>query len=195
MRVSIPRMLAASYVLAALGAGVLLAEPPEYQSQKKAQAAILNLSENLEAKDVADRAKKIVAEHDSADISSVFARKERGGLGIGELTQAGHRDSIEYLINILSRRKTTTEADLERYQADYLRVAKVMQAMAELAPHRGTPFVRDNPERLKEWLKTAADFKSKTAAFRAAVEDKDPKKVRITAMDLHHTCCDCHNQT
>jgi len=195
MRRSPWRWLIAVSVLLAAGSVALWADPPDFVTEKKAQAAIVNLSDRLDASNTSEMAKKIVAEHQSPDISSIFAPRHRGGLGIGMATKAGHRDSIDALIRDFAHKKTTTEAELEEYYSDYLRVAKVMQAMAELAPYRASQFVRDNQDRMIEWQKTALDFKQKTAAFRKAIEEKDPKKVRMTALDLHHTCCDCHNQT
>ena len=163
MRAVTVRWLAAGAVGLGLGWGVLLAEPPPDDPRKQAQAAIVKLSDNLEAKDVGERAKQIVEQYDSCDISSVFRRQRGGGLGIGKATGAKHPDSIEGLIADFSRRKTTTEAELEQYRDDYVRVAKVMQAMAELAPYRGAPFTRG-----------------------------DPKRVRVTARSLEQTCGACH---
>ena len=91
-----------------------------------------------------------------------------------------------------SRRKNTTEAELEQYRDDYLRVARVMQAMAELAPYRGAPFTRGDPKRVQVWEEVSAEFRQKTAAFRRAVEDTDPKRVRTTARSLEQTCGACH---
>jgi hypothetical protein len=192
MRAVTVRWLVAGVVGLGLGWGVLLAEPPPDDPRKQAQAAILKLSEDLEAKDVGARAKRIVDQYDSCDISSVFRRQRGGGLGIGKATGANHSDSVEALVADFARRKTTTEAELEQYRDDYVRVAKVMQAMAELAPYRGAPFTRGNPERAKAWEKVSAEFKQNTAAFRRAVEETDPKRVRTTARSLEQTCCACH---
>jgi hypothetical protein len=186
------RWLAVGVVGLGLGLGVLLAEPPPDNARQQAQAAILRLSDNLEGRDVGERAKQIVQQHDSCDISSVFRLKRQGGLGIGKAAEANHPDGIERLVLDMSRRKTTTEAELEQHRDDYLRVAKVMQAMAELAPYRGAPFTRQNPERVQAWQKVSAEFKQKTAAFRRAVEETDPKGVRTTALSLEQTCCACH---
>jgi len=184
-------LLAAATV--ALGTGLVLADPvPPEDGRIRAQRAILDLAENLTAKDVADRAKKIVQEHDSCDISAFFVLSRHKGLGIGKLTELGIQDSVERLVQQLSKRKTTTEADLEKYRDDLLRVAKGLQAMAELAPHRGADFTRNDPDRAKAWANVSADFKVKTAGFRTAVEQGDPKQVRLAALALHHTCCECH---
>ena len=186
------RWLAVGAVGLGLGWGVLAAEPPPDGPAKQAQAAILSLSDHLDAEDVGERAQLVVRQHTSCDISSVFVPQRHGGLGIGKATEAKHPDSIERLVRDFATRKTTTEAELEQYRDDYLRVAKVMQAMAELAPHRGAPFTRGNPERVKAWDKVSAEFKQNTAAFRRAVEQTDPKQVRLTAQTLQGTCLACH---
>jgi hypothetical protein len=187
------RWLAAGVIGLGLGWSVLLAEPPPDNARQKAQAAILKLADNLEGRDVAEQAKQIVKQHDSCDISSVFRLKRQGGLGIGKAVEANRPDGIDRLVLDFSRRKNTTEAELEQYRDDYLRVARVMQAMAELAPYRGAPFTRNNPERVQEWAKVSVEFKQKTAAFRRAIEEADPKQVRTTAVSLEQTCCACHN--
>jgi cytochrome c556 len=186
------RWLAVGVIGLGLAWGVLLAEPPPDNPRKQAQAAILSLSEKLDAKDVSARAKYIVDQYDSCDISSVFRLKKGGGLGVGKAAEAANLDSIERQVNLLATRKTTTEANLEQYRDDYLRVAKVMQAMAELAPYRGAPFTRQDPDRVQAWEKVSAEFKQNTAAFRKAIEETDPKRVRTTALTLQGTCNACH---
>src|SRR5262245_3926814 len=102
-------------------------EPVPEDERDLARKAIVDLSNNLTARDAAERAQKIVKDFDSCDISAIFAR--RHGLGIGKLTEMGYSEGVEQLIAQMSRRKNLTEADLEKYRDDYLRVAKVMQAM------------------------------------------------------------------
>ena len=187
------RLLAVGVMAVGIGWTALRAEPAaQVDSTKKAQIAILDLSENLDARDVSERAKQIVKENLSEDISSVFRPKSSGGVGVGKLTEAGYRDNIQNLIAHLSNRRNTTEQLFEQYQVDFMRVAKLMQAMAELAPHRATERIQKNPKLAKEWQETAVDFKQKTKAFRTAIEEKDPKKVRLAARALNDTCCHCH---
>jgi len=187
-------MVAVGAIAAAIGFATVRADPaPPVDSAQAAKRAIVKLSENLNDKDVAEQAKKIVKEHDSCDISTIFTMNQRGGLGVGKLTEAGFRDSVQHLIGALSGRRNTTEQMFEQYQPDLIRVAKVMQAMAELAPFRASPRVQKDPKLAKEWQETAVDFKEKTAAFRKAIEEKDPKKVRLAARALNDTCCHCHS--
>jgi hypothetical protein len=198
MRVRTLQTAAVSLVGLSLSFGTLaLAQsgaPTPEEKRAAAQKAILKLADNLDGKDVAERARKIVATHDSEDISSVFVVKSKGGLGIGKLTEVDStRDGIDRLMQRIAYRKTLTEAELEKYSADYKRVARVMQAMAELAPYRASPNVRKHEKRSQEWDDVAREFKEKTANFRTAVEEKDPKKVRLAAFKLQDTCCHCHN--
>jgi hypothetical protein len=44
----------------------------------------------------------------------------------------------------------------------------------------------------REWAEVAAEFKDGTAGFRKAIEEKDPKKLRLAATKMHNTCCHCH---
>jgi hypothetical protein len=171
-------------VCVALAAAQDVTKSPE----KLAQEDIVRLAYNLDAPDAAQKAQKIVKDHDSCDISSVFKMGPRG-LGIGELKNAGHRDSVEMLIRDYIR-KAPPQAELEKYQPDLVRTARVLQAMAELAPYRG-PLVTSE-KNLPQWAKVSAEFKVTTKGFRDAVESKDPERVRKAAIALNGTCCSCH---
>jgi hypothetical protein len=177
------------FALPLLAAAALAADPnnpvPEH---KAAQGAIRALSENLDASDLGARAARIVKEHDSCDISSVFAMGPRG-FGIGELKKAGHRDSIERLVQDYAR-KAPPRAELEQYQADLVRTAKMLQAMAELAPYRG-PLVAAKKD-LPAWAKVSAEFKVTTLEFRQAIEARDSDRVFKAAKNLNQSCCNCH---
>src|SRR5262249_3380862 len=85
---SMPHVMVRWSLAGAIGLGLvsclLAAQQPPQNSRQAAQAAIIDLSNNLDAKDVSARAKKIVDEQDSCDISSVFRMKRSGGVGIGK---------------------------------------------------------------------------------------------------------------
>jgi hypothetical protein len=195
MKPFLARTLAVAAAGSVLGLGLLRADEPNSDDikRKAAQAAIQQLMENLDAKDVSDRAKKIVKEHESEFISSVFTMHARGGLGVGRLTEVGFQDGIERFIKLLARRKTTTENELNNYQEDYLRIAKLFQAMSQLAPHRASERTKSNHRELKEWIKVTSEFQHLATEFRRAVQEKDPKQVRLAALSLSQTCCDCHS--
>src|SRR5262249_35110301 len=96
------------------------------------------------------------------------------------------------LVPELAKKTTLTEDHLTQNQADYLRVAKALQAMAELAPFRGAEFIGKNEKKAKAWADVSAEFKKNTAAFRQAIEESDPKRVRLPAAALNQTCTNCH---
>jgi hypothetical protein len=183
-------------LLTALALGMILsvgrADPVPDTDREAAQKAIIDLSNKLNDKNVVAIAKKIVKDHDSCDISSIFRLKRGGGPGIGKLTELGYPDSVEHLIIQMSRRRTLTEENLEKYREDYLRVARIMQAMAELAPHRATEAALKDEKRARAWADVSANFKGKTLAFRQAIEQADPKQARLAAMNLLNVCSDCH---
>jgi len=179
------------------GMGALCADKPGATSEEfrrmSAQNAIIQLGDRIGETDVAERAKQIVKEYDSEDISSVFKHKPAGGLGVGKLKETGFtRDSIQHLMSSLARRKNITEAEIERYFEDYQRTAKVLQAMAELAPYRASERVKKNDKLLHEWEEVAKEFKEGATSFRRAVDGKDPKSVRLAALRMQDTCCHCH---
>ena len=173
-------------------ATILFAEPPPDNPRVRAVAAITELSEHVKDRDVAERAKKIVDEHDSCNISNFFRLKRVGGFGIGKLAKADNQNSVESLVLQLTRRKDMTEQELDEKQADYVRVAKGLQAMAALAPFRGPEFTRNVEMREKAWADVSVEFKKVTADFRRAIEERDPKKLRLEATRLNQTCNNCH---
>ena len=191
------RLLAVGVVGITLGLGRLVVgqtdDVTSYDKSTMAQSAIIELGEMLVAKDVSERARRIVREHDSEHISSVFKIKKKGGLGIGKLTEiANTPDGIGVLMSRLSSRRTITEAEIEKYADDYRRVAKVLQAMAEVAPHRATKRVQKSAKLTAEWNEVTSEFKEGASSFRKAVDEIDPKMLRLAAGKLSNTCCHCH---
>jgi len=156
-------------------------------------AAIVKLADDVDGKDVPARAKKLVEEHDACDMPIVFTLKKRGGAGIGSAVAAGHKDSIEDLVRNWSGKKPPTKEELETHQKDLVRMARVLQVMSELAPHRVYIYVpKNNEKRAGEWLKVSADFKEVTRALRDAIEKTEPDQTRKAAIKLQETCTACH---
>jgi squalene-hopene/tetraprenyl-beta-curcumene cyclase len=156
-------------------------------------AAVVRLSDELDRPDVSARAKHLVDTLDICDVPLVFLQKRRGGPGIGSAVQAGHKDSIDDLVNDWSGARPPTWRELQTHQQDLLQVARILQAMAELAPHRVHIYVskKDEP-RTRDWLRIAGEFKTVTRAFRHAIEEADPTVTRKAAVNLQKTCAACH---
>jgi len=127
-------IVALSLVLSSVALAAPLTPRP-LTPERAAQQAILQLASKLDTGDVPALAQKIVKEHESESISSVFRLKQRGGLGTGILPE--NRDGIESLVRAWSR-KAPAKQDLEKYQAELIRTADVVRAMSELAPDART---------------------------------------------------------
>jgi len=183
-------------LLLGLGLGLLaVAQPAAQQKPRRAVDAILELSDNLDRPDVSARAKKIVEDYDSCDISSVFVARSsgRGGAGIGSAVQAGHRDRIDALVQDWAGPRPPTRAELKAHRKDLLKVARVLQTMAELAPYRMPGFQpREKQQKAEQWRNVSAEFKSVTRELRDTIESRDPAEVRKTAIRLQRTCAACH---
>jgi len=181
-------------VVFALGLAFLAAaQPAAQQKPRRAVDAILELSDNLDRPDVSMRAKKIVDEFDSCDISTVFTKRRPGkGAGIGSAVQAGHKDSIDDLVRDWAGPRPPTRAELKAHRKDLLRVARILQTMAELAPYRMPSFVPQVKQKGEEWRKVTTEFKEVTRALRDTIEKRDPVEVRKTTIRLQQTCTACH---
>jgi squalene-hopene/tetraprenyl-beta-curcumene cyclase len=156
-------------------------------------AAVVRLSNELDRPNLSLHAKHLVDMLEICDVPLVFRSRKRGGPGIGSAVEAGHKDSIDDLVADWSGARPPTRIELERHQKDLLQVARILQAMAELAPHRVHIYVaKENQTKTGAWLKIAADFKVVTREFRQAIEDADLSLTRKVAVNLQKTCTACH---
>jgi hypothetical protein len=181
---------------AALGLGLALVAGAQQGAQREpppAVAAILKLADNLDAKDVAARAQRIVKEFDSCDISQVFTLSKRGGAGIGSAATDGYRDSIDDLVRKWAGPRPPTEKQLKAHKTDLLRAARVLQAMAELAPYRMPLLIpKSNEKKLEQSREVVKDFRAVTRQFRDAIDKIDAVQTRKAAVSLEKTCNACH---
>jgi hypothetical protein len=183
----------------ALGLGVALAGSAQPGAPEgglsPTVAAVQKLADGVDRADVALQAKKIVEELDGCEVSRVFTlrRPRRGGVGIGSAVKAGHRDSIDDLVRDWSGPRPPTKEELQAHRKDLLRVARVLQAMAELAPFRREIYVPKNDERrAADWRQVSAEFKTVSRALRDAIEKTDPAETHRVAVRLRRTCGACH---
>src|SRR2546426_519113 len=86
-------------------------------------------------------------------------------------------------VGLMAGARPPTKEELQTHHKDLLRVARVLQAMAELAPFREHVYVSKNNEKKADaWRKVSAEFKTVTRAFRDAVESKEPAETRKAAV-------------
>src|SRR5262245_55363427 len=174
-------------------AGLLGAQAPPDRPHSEAVLAILKLADNLDAKDVAMQAEKIVKEHDSCDISEIFRPRRFGGAGIGRLGAKPNENSIDHLVRRRAGNKPPTKEELQKHRTDLVKTTRVLQAMAELAPFRMPPRYKGNDKKIAEWNQVTAEFKVNTRDLRERIEKADATKVRETVLKLQQVCNQCHS--
>jgi len=179
-----------------LGLGIGLAADAQQQPPDRKIPLVLEivkLADTLEQGSVSIRAKKIIQDFDPCDMPQIFRLKQRGGAGIGTASQAGHKNSIEDLVRDWSGSKPPTQKELDAHQMDLVRTARVLQTLAELAPHRVEIYVpKTDAKRTAAWFQASANFKTVTGEFRDALEKADLAKTRVTAVKLQKACAGCH---
>jgi hypothetical protein len=188
-----------SVLILAIGLGVAVVASAQQGTQERTisptVAAVQSLADSLDRGDVTRRAKQIVEEFDACEVSRVFShtRPRRGGVGIGSAVKAGHRDSIEDLVRDWSGSRPPTREELRTHQKDLLRVARVLQVMAELAPFRKDIYIPKNDKNAAEgWRQVSAEFKTIAHNFQDAIENTQPTEARQVAVRLQQTCNTCH---
>jgi hypothetical protein len=164
--------------------------PEPSPKDRAAQQAVLYLASQMETEDVSDLAQKLVREHDSENISSVFKVKRKGGLGTGILPP--ERDGIERVL-LMWEKKAPSKQDLDKYHAEAQRMADVIRVMSELAPIRMAARKVHSRPGAPVLQQVLDEFKAAAADFQSAVSAKDSSLVKKSAGRLGHTCCDCHS--
>lgn len=172
------------------GAGVQSAAPGK---QVAAVEAIVALADELDQPGLANKARQLVKEYDSCDISRVFQLRKHGGAGIGSAVQAGHADSIQSLVVRWSGAHPPTKEELVAHRKDLLKTARVLKVMAELAPLRLALVVpKSDLKRVEAMHKVTKDFKAVTHELHDVIAKTDPMATRQAAVHLNQTCAACH---
>jgi hypothetical protein len=180
-----------------LGVGVVAVgqQPGKPRPPSPTVTAVLRLADDIDRPDVAALARDLVEQYDPCGMSRAFNPVALGGVGIGSARQAGHQgDSIELLIKNWSGPRPPTRDELREHRQDLLRVARVIQAMAELAPHRQNNYVNsDRPPAVERWRRVSADFKAVSRELRDAIDRGRVGATRKAAVRLQQTCNACHD--
>ena len=112
---------------------------------------------------------------------------------MGLCNRKGGRIFIDDLVRDWAGAKPPTQKELDTHRMDLVRTARVLQTLAEMAPHRVDIYIQKNDvQRKEQWFKAAADFKVVTGEFRAALEQADLARTRNSAVKLQQTCTACH---
>jgi hypothetical protein len=178
----------------ALAASAQPGQPTQPAAPKKklrpAVAAVVELADKLDRVDVPPLAAKLVKEHDACDFSLVFSR---WGAGIGSAVHAGHQDAIVALVKDWCGPRPPTRKELQDHRADLMRVARVMQVMAEVAPHRLEFYVSEkDTENAKEWRQRALEFGNAARDLEKAIAKTNAAATLKMALRVQDACRGCH---
>jgi hypothetical protein len=127
---------------------------------------------------------------DLDDAMRLFKPKNKNGLGIGDLTRAGHKAGIELLIRDYASRPPT-DAEVTRHHAELQRVGRITLVIAEIMPHYA-PQKDLGSKGPTDWRKRSGEMKKGALNFLDAVGAKDPRLIAEAAKRLNNTCVECH---
>jgi cytochrome c556 len=114
----------------------------------------------------------------------IFKPRDKGGLGVGPVAKG---DGIELKIMALSK-KAPSAADAARMVDDFIKIAKVSRAMAEVTerypPKQGA----------RDWQKYTQEMRKGADELIAAAKKGDPAAIKKAATTLNASCTDCHSK-
>ena len=180
-----------------------LSRPDEDDDDRKLKLAIeaakedvLKYTDDLDKKTISQRdltaaAADLAKRHTMEATMKLFKPQSKGGIGIGNLAKAGHKDSIELLIRDYSIRPPSKD-EVTRYQAELVKLAQTSLVIAELTPH-WAPTKKDYAGRTpQQWKAMAEEMKKGSADLVAAAKANNEKAVETAAKFLNNSCAECH---
>ena len=184
--------------VALCGVTVGLGRADDEEDAKKLKQAIAAATEevlkNLNKVGTADfpaMAGKIAKEHKIEATMKLFKPKSKNGVGIGGLTGASHKDSIELLIRDYTI-KAPNKAEVTKYADDLVKLAQITSVVAEMTPS-WVP-LKDGPagKTKAKWMQLSEEMRKGSAELVAAAKAKDDKAVEAAAKKLNGSCAECH---
>jgi hypothetical protein len=187
------KKLVAVAVTAFLALTVGAADGPK---QDPVAADVLKLADEVRGKDwpAAKKAAAAVAkDHERPELMDLFKpRKENSpGLGIGPKPGAITPDGIDSMIGFLARNPPPGPV-LARRQKDLIRMAEVAAAIVATAYHQCPVEQLEGAKDPKDWRAWSEDTFKKARGLIAALEAKQPQKVKQAAVELRNACARCH---
>ncbi len=132
----------------------------------------------------------LAKEHKMEATMKLFKPKSKRGVGVGDLTKAGHKDSIELLIRDYTI-KSPTKAEVEKYNKELIKAANITAIIAEMTPN-WAPIKDSGPKTKAKWLELTKEMKEGAADLVAGAKAKDEKAVETAAKRLNNSCAECH---
>jgi hypothetical protein len=164
---------------------------------KEAQKATEKLKKLTDAiadgkeKDIADLKKAL---NDTSDLKHImwaaYKPQAKGGLGANPKPDSSTGMGIERKLDIISQ-KGIPQAQLNRESADLIRMAQVVQAIAEIAD-MNTPKKDEAKKTVADWKKFNKEQKDAAQDLIDAVKASNQNQVRAAATKLYGSCTSCH---
>jgi hypothetical protein len=142
-------------------------------------------------------APKIAMQHKIEATMKLMKPKSKGGISIGKLVSAGHKDSIEllirdYAIGEWAGAKGPTKKEVTDCNADLVKAAQVTAIIAQMTPTWTPGKAQPGGKTPEKWKSLTEDMKKYSVEFLKAAKDKDEKKVGEVAKKLNNSCAECH---
>ena len=122
-----------------------------------------------------------------------------GGFGIGPKPGVYDTDCIDLFIKAKGHPMPTkaaqkvTKEELVKNAADYIRIADVTIAMAEVT-HQFKPTQKQPCKDPADWVEYTDLMKKAGMALKAGVKAKDPVATKTAFIDLYSSCTNCHSK-
>ena len=121
----------------------------------------------------------------------LFKPASKGGVGIGTLKGAGHKDSIELLIRDYAI-KPPTKAEVTKYADDIVKAAQITNVIAGMTPYWAPTKDGGMGKTKAKWLELTEDMKKNSADLVKAAKAMDEKAVDSVSKKLNNSCAECH---
>jgi hypothetical protein len=182
-------------VVLTLGGAALLADPPDPATIE----AINKQADEVAKKDwkeLTRQGEALAKKHDLAKVMQLLKPRsapQNPGIGVGKKPGDIKPDGIEAKI-ISMKRNPMPPDQLQKEQADLIRLAEISAAVASVSNHQSTvdkKMGEKDPAKWKEWME---EMHKESQNLIKAVKAKKPEEVRDTAKRLHNTCLECHSK-
>jgi hypothetical protein len=163
------------------------------KATEAARVAVLRLADGYgedptkPVRDMNKEAAALAKEHSLEATHKLLKPKNKGGIGIGRLIGAGHKDSIELLIRDYAI-KGPTRTEVLDYGDEIIKAGRITLAIAEMTPH----WAPRDEKMMAKWQAQSAEMRQTALDFVVAAQSRDHEKIATTAKRLNESCAACH---
>ena len=137
-------------------------------------------------------AAKLAKEHKIEATMKLMKPKSKGGISIGKLVGAGHKDSIELLIRDYCTNKPPTKREVTDCNEDLVKAAQVTAIIAQMTPSWKPAKDQPGGKTKAKWMELSDEMKKYSGELIKAAKAKDEKAVVDVSKKLNNSCAECH---